>query len=189
MVHYTYNDLVTKIDYIGNDFNNNLRKVLVYLDPKGSDSYKNWDICKEGTYPSGHCVCSKEIHHIHCIKHILTGDTLDIGSSCIGKFSKDWETEAKKREYRWKHPENKYCAVCDNTVSKKSCQKFKDISKVYHIKCIKMLPTCEHCSLYKGYNCKCVYVQCLGIGCSKEINHTCNPPWMKRCKPCYYACK
>ena len=189
--HYTFQGLIDKVLYT-NDKHENLKRVLEFLDPDDSRSYDNWEDEGLAYRAALNCVCSMEIHDIHGVRHKTTGDTLDIGSSCIGKFSPEIKKAAAQRVYRMKHPENKYCDYCesDRALPKKYIEKFEGMDKFYHKKCLEAkFATCEHCNLYKEYTCKCTYFKCLGAGCSKEINHTVVPSWVKRCKYCYYLFK
>jgi hypothetical protein len=158
MTHYSYVDLKDVIDFEAGRYNENLRKVLAYLDPNGSDSYDNW-IDEDSVYESNNnCCCSKEIKHTHGIKHKLTGDTLDIGSQCIFKFSGDIKMRSQRRLTKLKHPSKSYCKSCivclpDSYVDS---YKSKGMVEFYHKTCLdNQFKSCVDCSLHIGYDCKC----------------------------------
>jgi hypothetical protein len=178
MTHYTYLDMKDVIDY-GSDYNKNLRMVLAYLDPDHTDSYDNWEDMDQAISTDARCVCKMEIVHVHGVRHTITGNTLDIGSSCIGKFSPQMKKDANRRVYRLHHPDNVYCAHCDKTVSKTGVEKYDGMENHYHSKCLKeTFQKCPGCKLFDGYDCQCVDVQCCMKGCKTMIRtmigHGCN---------------
>ena len=91
-MHYSFNDMKKLINYNGH-YKGNLLKVLEYLDPNGSSSFNNWVDTGRVISTNRQCVCKMDIEHVHSVKHKVTGDTLDIGSSCIGKFSPQMKKE------------------------------------------------------------------------------------------------
>jgi len=156
--HYYYKNLKSKIKY-GGSAHENLRQVLMYVDPQKIVNYKNWEdtgMAFEDKNYLSRCCCDHKIRYIHIVKHKKTGDTLEIGTTCIKKFRPDDEkakAEVDKRVRRIKKG-GIYCEKCDGTVSQKIVDEFKKqgMTKFYHKKCLNM---CYQCGDYKDYTCQC----------------------------------
>jgi len=163
--HYGYEDMVMLIEYSGNH-SENLKLVLGHLDPDGSSNYDNWEDLGALEKKTTRCCCAVEIENVHSVRHKVTGDTLDIGSSCIGKFSEKMKKDANARVYRLNHPDSVYCAECNKTVSKNVVAQYQGVDRYFHKKCLLItFEKCENCQLFKDYNCKCERVPCRVIHC------------------------
>lgn len=123
MVHYTYNDIINlNIDgYTDHGYNENLKLVLKWFDPDKSSSYDNWIDILEYKNEINKCVCGHDIEIVFRIQHITLNITLDIGSSCISKFSENIKKKIdhinRKRLILKKDSQSKFCYKCDNKLS------------------------------------------------------------------------
>ena len=177
-MEFTYNDLADKIDYSG-DYNADLLKVLAYLDPNKSSSYKNWALVPENGETSApcNCVCGHAIVNQFRAYHSVTKDCIVLGSDCIGKFGNDTRLKANRLVRQLRNPAGTFCHMC----LKKATNGIPHEGKYYHESCLEKagVPRCSTCS--KFYDCVCTKVKCRD--CDTIIIN--KPKWSVRCYSCY----
>ena len=89
-MHYTLEILQTKIKY-GQKYKKNLEKAIKYIAPDNKCNFDDWDCVgreiDHEDYDYEGCCCGHTIRYEFRIKHIVSGDTMEIGSQCIGYFN------------------------------------------------------------------------------------------------------
>jgi len=162
--HYYHKNLKSKITY-GGSYHENLQKVLRYVDPQKIVNYKNWEDTQmtfRDKTRTARCCCNHEVMYIHIVRHKKTGDTLEIGTTCINKFHPDDKkaiAEVHKRVYKMSNKSTP-CERCNRSVTTKVVEEFKraGMTKFYHKKCLNM---CYQCLRYKNYTCQCHHANAL----------------------------
>ena len=95
MVHYTLQILSDEGFVFPQDEVNNLKCVIAWVDPNNSESFQNWEIDKSFKAPKHYvsgmgCVCGSAVYlDEYRIKHIKTGDTVEIAKCCVYTFTND----------------------------------------------------------------------------------------------------
>ena len=150
-MHYTQEVLSSQGFVYHPDLFGNLKRAMAWVDPNHSERFDNWDIDetfgrrdKENYMPG--CVCGHDILYEFRIKHKTTGDTMEIGSHCIDRFSDEMKIKRNHIVQLQHNPTTKYCPTCNIKVSPATAEKYVDEEKVYHQSCYKELPfDCEFC--------------------------------------------
>lgn len=151
--HYKLAELKTVLPYTSNHYEN-LKLALKHLEPSGELLVDNWTADDNAfqhdheTYSYEGCCCGHKIRYEYHIKHIITGDTLEVGSRCIGKlFDKDLINAASLSFKKYKNPNAKYCPDCNKKVLQKIVDKFPNKKHVFHNICFARtrLRSCEWC--------------------------------------------
>lgn len=167
---YTFEDLISKIEYIPYDYNNNLKKVLKYLDPNGSDSFANWTTITYSTEGKTKCVCSHDIQYQLFAHHNTTQDRILIGSKCVGLFSDEHQLTVNRLIRMKNDPTGIYCGICSK----------KTQGTEYHTSCLqKRARKCLKCGKFEGYGCECPRCK----SCCALLKST--ESWKIRCYGCY----
>lgn len=140
MEHWTQRKLRAAGFVYGTELFDNLKRALAWVDPNNSQSFDNWDIeifmIDKKDYEEG-CVCGHTIRYEHRIRHKEIGDTMEIGSHCIDRFSDEIK---RKRMAMSRHILNldcTYCKKCERKIPQKTIDKFPDEEILYHKSCWK----------------------------------------------------
>ena len=165
MVNYTYDDLAAILPYTGDLFSN-LKMVLGHLDPDGSVDFTNWKLVAvrdlsqtNETYPCDKCICSHHIEDKFTAKHRTTGDTIIIGSTCVGRFSGKLKIEVGRERRRRKDTTGaKYCSApdCNKKINQSVVNQYPTKENHYHKSCLaEVFGKCWGCGRFKTYDCDC----------------------------------
>ena len=165
MVNYTYDDLAAILPYTGDLFSN-LKMVLAHLDPDGSVDFTNWKLVAvrdlsqtNETYPCDKCICSHHIEDKFTAKHRTTGDTIIIGSTCVGRFSGKLKIEVGRERRRRKDTTGaKYCSApdCNKKINQSVVNQYPTKENHYHKSCLaEVFGKCWGCGRFKNYDCDC----------------------------------
>ena len=150
-MHYTQEVLRSQGFEYHPDLYFNLKRAIAWVDPNNSESFDNWDICEifgehDKTECEEGCVCGHDIRYEFRIKHKMTGDTMEIGSHCINRFSNEMKTKRNHMIQLRHNPTTKYCPTCNIKVSNTIVEKYMDEERVFHQSCYKELTfTCDYC--------------------------------------------
>lgn len=160
----------------------NLEIILRSFEPDFILHYENWvpkkHIQNTGIY--NRCSCTQELKTSIEIKHHLSECTINVGFSCIEKFSNEIHVSYQKSVLFAKDPFRKECLVCKRKISQ-DMYDWANKYGSYHKKCHPHIKKINYLS--KTYTDSNIQV-CKT--CGKIYN---GPHWKVRCLSCYIRSK